>query len=106
ANGLVEVAACSTTASQQRWTVTPTGQITAFGGQKCLDAYNRGTTNGTEVGTYNCTGATNQQWIVNADGTIRGAQSGLCLDVNQSTYRVQLWSCHGGNNQKWQIQRL
>lgn len=33
-----------------------------------------------------------------------GVQSGLCLDVNASTSKVQLWACWGGENQKWQVQ--
>ncbi|MFE9399096.1 RICIN domain-containing protein [Streptomyces flavidovirens] len=33
---------------------------------------------------------------------MRGVQSGLCLDVSQSTSKAQLWSCWGGSNQKWQ----
>ncbi|WP_020521587.1 ricin-type beta-trefoil lectin domain protein [Catelliglobosispora koreensis] len=100
-NVQTQVSTCSTSAAQQ-WTVTATGQITVLGGQKCLDAYGQGTSNGTVVGTYDCNGGANQRWAFNSDGTIRGVQSGLCVDVNQSTFKVQLWSCWGGNNQKWQ----
>ena len=87
----------------QQWTRTATGQITVYGGAKCLDAYEAGTTNTTVVGTYNCNGQANQQWIFHADGTVRGAPSGLCLDVDMSTNRVQLYSCWGGDNQRWQV---
>ncbi|WP_246001368.1 ricin-type beta-trefoil lectin domain protein [Allorhizocola rhizosphaerae] len=100
-NAQVQVSTCSTSSAQQ-WTRTDSGQITALGGQKCLDAFGRGTTNGTVVGTYDCNGGDNQKWVFNSDGTIRGVHSGLCLDANQSTFKVQLWSCWGGNNQKWQ----
>ncbi|MFY1691134.1 ricin-type beta-trefoil lectin domain protein [Plantactinospora sp. WMMB782] len=103
ANTQVQVTTCADSAAQ-RWTRTAGGQLTALGGQKCLDAYNAGTTNGTVVGTYTCNGGANQRWTVNTDGTIRGAQSGLCLDVNTSTSKVQLWACWGGDNQKWQTQ--
>jgi hypothetical protein len=38
-------------------------------------------------------------------GTIVGVSSRLCLDVNdQGTAngtRVQLWTCNGGDNQRW-----
>jgi hypothetical protein len=101
-NVQVQVYACNTTTAQQ-WTPTAGGQLTALGGQKCLDAYNAGTTNGTVVGTYSCNGGANQRWTIGTDGTIRGAQSGLCLDVNTTSFRVQLWSCWGGDNQKWQV---
>ena len=39
-------------------------------------------------------------------GTIRGVESGRCLDVpNGSTSdgtQLQLWDCHGGTNQQWE----
>lgn len=73
------------------------------GGQKCLDAYNRGTTNGTVVGTYTCNGGDNQRWTIDTDGTIRSAQSDLCLDVNTTSFKVQLWARWGGDNQIWQV---
>lgn len=89
--------------SNQQWTRTGTGELTVYGGEKCLDAYNQGTTNNTVVGTYPCNGGANQRWTFESDGTIRGVQSGLCLDVNLSTNRVQLYSCWGGDNQRWQV---
>ncbi|MEU6788720.1 sigma-70 family RNA polymerase sigma factor [Nonomuraea angiospora] len=89
-------------ASAQLWTRTPSGQITVYDGQKCLDALEQGKTDGTAVGIRDCQGGDNQKWTLNADGTIRGVGSGLCLDVDVPTSRVQLWSCHDGDNQRWQ----
>jgi hypothetical protein len=86
----------------QQWTRTPSGQITVYSGTKCLDAYRSGIKDGTVVGTYDCNGGANQKWMFYSDGTIRGVQSGLCLDMDGATSKVQLWSCWGGNNQKWQ----
>lgn len=86
----------------QKWTRTPSGQITVYGGTKCLDAYGEGTINGTVVGTYDCNGQDNQKWLFYSDGTIRGKQSGLCLDKDLATNKVWLWSCWGGDNQKWE----
>ncbi|MFF3248418.1 ricin-type beta-trefoil lectin domain protein [Streptomyces sp. NPDC002870] len=86
----------------QKWTRTPSGEITVYNGTKCLDAYGEGTTNSTVVGTYDCNGQANQKWMVYSDGTIRGKQSGLCLDKDLATNKVQLWACWGGDNQKWQ----
>ncbi|PMR61906.1 glycosyl hydrolase [Verrucosispora sp. ts21] len=105
ANIQVQVYACNTSTAQ-RWTATAGGQLTALGGQRCLDAYNRGTTNGTVVGTYVCNGGDNQRWTIGGDGSIRSALSGLCLDVNTSTLKVQLWACWGGDNQKWQTENI
>ncbi|KOX25687.1 hypothetical protein ADK67_16665, partial [Saccharothrix sp. NRRL B-16348] len=72
---------------------------------KCLDAYNQGTTNGTRVITWSCNGQANQRWTFQADGSVRNAQAGLCLDVNQAATAngstLILWTCNGQNNQKW-----
>lgn len=74
-------------------------------GNKCLDAYNHGTTNGTRVVIWDCTGGNNQKWNVNTDGTLTNVTSGLCLDAyNAATAngtKLVLWSCNGQNNQKW-----
>ena len=54
-----------------------------------------------------CNGQTNQQWNVNADGTITSVQSGLCLDVTGAATAngtaVELWACNGGTNQQWSL---
>ncbi|MEU4836605.1 non-reducing end alpha-L-arabinofuranosidase family hydrolase, partial [Streptosporangium sp. NPDC023615] len=86
----------------QRWTQTTAGEFKVYG-NKCLDA--GGTANNAKVQIYGCHGGDNQKWRVNADGSIVGVQSGLCLDaVGAGTANgtlVHLYSCHGGNNQKW-----
>ena len=75
-------------------------------GNKCLDAYGQGTTNGTPVIIWDCNGQTNQQWNVNSNGTITGVQSGLCLDANgagtANGTKLILWSCNGAN-QQWTL---
>jgi alpha-galactosidase len=74
---------------------------------KCLDAYNNQTAPGTKVEIWDCNGQANQQWSVNADGTISGVQSGLCLDVTSNgtanNSPVELWTCNGGSNQRWTL---
>ena len=76
-------------------------------GNKCLDASGQGTANGTQVIIWDCNGQTNQQWNVNANGTITGVQSGLCLDANgagtANGTKIHLWACNGGTNQQWTI---
>jgi hypothetical protein len=62
-------------------------------------------TNGTVDTLYDCNGGANQQWTVNADGTIVGAGSGKCLDAtNAATANgtpLEIWTCTGATNQKW-----
>lgn len=88
-------------------TWTPSGaQLTAYG-TKCLDASGQGTADGTAVIIWTCSGQANQQWKVNADGTVTGVQSGRCLDATgQGTAagtRLVLWTCNGQANQKWAL---
>jgi alpha-galactosidase len=87
--------------ANQQWTIS--GQtVQALG--KCLDAP-LGATAGSKVQLWDCNGGTNQQWSVNANGTISGAASGLCLDVNGNATAngtvVILWSCTAAANQRW-----
>jgi dienelactone hydrolase len=88
--------------ANQRWTYTDAKQLTVYG-TKCLDASGQGTTNGTAVIIWDCNGQPNQQWNVNANGTITGVQSGLCLDSagTGNGAQIQLWSCTAGANQQW-----
>ena len=72
--------------ANQRWTYTASRQLQVYG-NKCLDATGQGTTNGTQVVIWDCNGQANQQWNVNANGTITGVQSGLCLDANGAGHR-------------------
>ncbi|GIF16696.1 ricin-type beta-trefoil lectin domain protein [Actinoplanes teichomyceticus] len=88
--------------ANQRWTATSGSQLTVYG-TKCLDAPNASA--GTRVRIWSCTGGANQQWRINADGTVTGVASGLCLDATgQGTANgtaVVLWPCNGGSNQRW-----
>ncbi|MCA2183537.1 non-reducing end alpha-L-arabinofuranosidase family hydrolase [Nonomuraea cavernae] len=92
---------CHTNPNQQ-WTYTAAGEFRVYG-NKCLDA--AGTANGVKAQIYTCWGGDNQKWRINADGSITGVQSGLCLDaVGTGTANgtlIQLYACYGGNNQKW-----
>lgn len=76
--------------------------VSAMGG-KCLDAEGGRFTNGTRLIGYECSGNSNQQFVVHSDGTIR--IGGKCLDAAGGQGRdgdqVVLWDCHGGANQKW-----
>ncbi|MBB5781648.1 RICIN domain-containing protein [Nonomuraea jabiensis] len=59
--GQIWVYSCNGT-SAQLWTRTPSGQITVYDGQKCLDALEQGKTDGTAVGIRDCQGGDNQRW--------------------------------------------
>ncbi|HTJ67081.1 MAG TPA: RICIN domain-containing protein, partial [Actinospica sp.] len=93
----------------QTWTHTSSNalSLTVGGSTLCLDANNKGTTNGTKVIIWSCNSQTNQQWTINSNGTITGAQSGLCLDVTGASTAngalAELWTCNGGSNQQWKL---
>jgi hypothetical protein len=97
----VQIWDCNGGANQQ-WTLTSGNQFTVYG-NKCLDAPNA--TAGARIRISSCTGGTNQQWRVNADTTITGVASGLCLDVTgagtANGTAIELWTCNGGSNQQW-----
>ncbi|WP_410813386.1 ricin-type beta-trefoil lectin domain protein [Micromonospora sp. 067-2] len=90
--------------SNQRWTATPSGQLSVYGRQ-CLDVDGRGTADGTKVQIWTCTGANNQRWSVNPDGTVVSVSAGKCLDATghgtANGTPLQLWTCNGGANQRW-----
>ncbi|MEV4517053.1 ricin-type beta-trefoil lectin domain protein [Dactylosporangium sp. NPDC049525] len=98
---VVQIWDCNGGANQQ-WTLTSSNQLTVYG-NKCLDV--PGTASGSRVRIWTCNGGANQQWRLNADGTVMGVGSGLCLDVNgagtANGTAVQLWTCNGGTNQQW-----
>ncbi|MEH1127225.1 glycoside hydrolase family 27 protein [Micromonospora sp. CPCC 206061] len=101
ANGTQPVIWDCNGAANQRWTVSGS-TIQIFG--KCLDAP-VGAAAGARPVLWDCHGGTNQQWSLNADGTIRGVASGLCLDVTGAATAngtlVGLWTCNGAANQRW-----
>src|SRR3954464_15394986 len=90
----------------QTWTYTAGKQLQTSG-NLCLDANGGGTGNGTTVIVWSCNGQSNQQWNVNANGTVTGVQSGLCVDANAAGTangtKIILWSCNGQSNQQWAL---
>ncbi|PRY38766.1 ricin-type beta-trefoil lectin domain protein [Umezawaea tangerina] len=91
-----------TGATSQQWTSTTARELRTSAG-RCLDA--TGTSAGADLRVATCTGQPNQQWTLGSDGTLKSAQSSLCLDaIGQGTAngtRVALWTCNGQTNQKW-----
>jgi len=94
---------CSATATSQRWTPTAAGELRV--GTKCLDVVGAATANGSRVVIWDCNGQTNQQWRLNADGSITAVGANRCLDVSGAATAngslVHIWDCHGGANQRW-----
>jgi hypothetical protein len=88
--------------TNQQWSRQANGEITVFNGTRCLEA--QGTTNGSHVVIDGCQAGTSQQWLFFSDGTVRNVGSHLCLDADlASQQNMQVWSCGGGNNQKWRL---
>jgi hypothetical protein len=92
------------------------------GGKLCLDAendsYDNPYNNGDHVQLWQCSGASNQQWIpysisggLENDYIFKNAMSGLCLDAETDAYDnpnndgdpVQLWTCNKSLQQDWQV---
>lgn len=73
-------------------------------GAKCMDAEG-GTRRGARLIGYACSGAANQQFFFNRNGTI--TQGLLCLDASGGYGKdgdgIVLWDCHGGANQRWTL---
>ena len=63
---------------------------------KCLDSQDFGTLPGTNVQLWSCSGRDNQKWAYNStDGSIRGKQSGLCIDAgSQASCMEEPWSTY------------
>jgi len=79
---------------------------------QALDAYNLGTTEGTNVVQWPATGQTNQQWRLTAttDGYFRISPEhapALALDVHEAAENdganIQLWSYWGADCQQWRF---
>lgn len=92
---------------QQAW-VWNAGQLQVYTGTVtlCLDAAdNNGGANGSPVQVWTCTGKANQKWIPEADGTLRSAATGRCLDAvgggTGNGTQLQIWDCLGDPQQQW-----
>ncbi|MFH8484040.1 endo-1,4-beta-xylanase [Streptomyces longisporoflavus] len=87
-------------------TTPPTdgGQIKGVGSGRCLDVPNAGTSDGTQVQLWDCTGGTNQQWTATASGELK-VYGNKCLDAagTGNGARVQIYGCSGADNQKWRL---
>lgn len=98
---------CKTLAADQHWvgSALREGTLNTLG--RCLDIDGNVTTLGTGVELYDCNGAAGQQWIPQADGSIKNPASGLCLDSpNGATANgtaLRIWTCNGAAAQKFSV---
>jgi len=103
AGAAAAIRGCETAADRQ-WTSWAGGEVRVFG-DKCLDANNQGTTDGTRVITWSCNGQDNQKWTAGSDGTLRNVHAGKCLDTAGSGTAdgttLVLWTCDGRAGQRW-----
>jgi hypothetical protein len=106
ANGtLLQIWGC-TGATNQHWIPAAAPIMSGIPGM-CADDPGFSTANGTRLDIAACstTGASNQHWTVEQDGTIR--ISGKCLDIvgygTTSGSALDIWSCTGASNQRWKI---
>jgi len=92
----------------QKWTLTPAGELVDLHSGKCLDVRGPSSANGTPVQIWDCDGVANQQWIFGTDNTLQG-YAGKCLTIpdgnTMNGTNVQIWDCTSEPHQKWhQIQ--
>ena len=80
---------------------------------KCLDVYGAGTTNGTAVIQWTCSGVVNQKWKIEPVGSyykLTAVHSGKVLDVSGASTangaQLQQWDLGPANNQLWTISKL
>ena len=68
--------------------VTYTCEQTAHGvRRRIVPGKGQAASNGTAAAIWDCNGQTSQQWNLNANGTVAGVQSGLCLDAKMAARR-------------------
>ena len=91
----------------QTWDYTTSHELSVYG-DMCMQAGTSGLASGTAVVLESCTGATDQQWTVNAGGTVTSAaDSTLCLDtVGGATADgtlLDVATCSGTTSQTWKM---
>jgi len=91
--------------ANQRFLFTPEGELRVFDGAWCVQPATASA--GGRAVISACTGAANQRWVRNANGTVVHTATSLCLDVSgQATANsspVAVWNCNGQTNQQWSL---
>jgi len=103
------MANCNPANDVQQWTFNSDQSIHNVGSQLCLDIAYCNTVDGSTVGVFNChptdqngcAQSKNQQWKLNADGTITtNLVNGKCLEVSGTNIDITTCNATAGN-QKW-----
>jgi non-reducing end alpha-L-arabinofuranosidase len=96
---------CQSYAVDQHWTHNSDNSISTLG--RCLDIIGNGTASGTQVELWDCDGVGGQNWVQQADGSLRNPQSGRYLDspggATGNGTRLQIWDCNGTAAQKFSV---
>lgn len=91
--------------ANQRFLFTPEGELRVFDGAWCVQPATASA--GGRAVISACTGAANQRWVRNSNGTVVHTATSLCLDVSgQATANsspVAVWTCNGQTNQQWSL---
>jgi hypothetical protein len=86
----------------QTWAFETDGTVRVHG--KCLDIFQQGRGNRTQLELWACTGRGNQQWWRD-NGSLVNPASGKCLDDPRfnttNGTRLIIYTCNGGANQRW-----
>jgi hypothetical protein len=85
---------------------TSTGELTVDGGKYCLEVYNSGTANNSEVDIWTCNNTQTQEWTWSIYNTLVGINSNLCLDdpeaVTANGTALDIYDCvTGATNEQW-----
>ena len=97
--------------TEQTWYLDGNGALIS-GTRLCADAERRGTSEGTRVLAFKCSGASNQKWRPSSNEGPSGGDyqtalltprhaPGLCLDLNASGSDLIIFGCHGKSNQQF-----
>jgi hypothetical protein len=87
----------------QYWQIRADGTIRTLG--KCMTPSGGATADYTPVVLSACNGSAYQKFTLNGSSDLVNIQSGQCVDVKDKNTangtRIQLYSCSGADNQKW-----
>ncbi|MGV9313628.1 ricin-type beta-trefoil lectin domain protein [Streptomyces sp. NPDC003691] len=94
--------------ARQRFEFRPDGKVwTLYQRKTCMDVSGGGTADGTPLQIADCSANPAQTFRLQTDGSLVNPQSGKCVEpVNlggSTGFRLQLQTCDGSRNQKWQI---
>ena len=107
ARGARLVVSPCTGGTNQRWVLRSDRSIRNPASGRCVDVPRGDTTPGeVQLQLWDCNGMAMQRFTPTSANELRGI-GGLCMDRSRRTPgRVQMWTCHGGDNQAWFFEPL